>query len=289
LNAVAASAAGERRIVGIVLARDEEIWVERAVRSVADFCDELIVCDHRSQDRTPEILKALAAEYGHLSYVRIAQAKASHDLIKPYAGTNTWLLSADADEIYDAARLAAFRLRLLAGEFDEWWGIRLSMLHCASLDFGSRTAIGWPAPPARSGTKLFNFAAISSWDGAAHSRLHGGTPQFREGRTPSVHHVGEHHAWDEVPFRCLHVCFLRRSSREPEREVARQSFGDRRSGPLSRRVWYAARRKAGRPPASWWKLEKYARGELVAVPIDPFFPDGGRGNERARIPALAGA
>src|SRR5689334_12475308 len=104
------------RIVGLMLARDEDIWAERAVRSVVEFCDELILCDHRSRDRTPTILQELAAEFPHVSYTRIRDPKESHDLVKHLAGSNTWLFSADADEIYDRDRLRGFRDRLLAGE-----------------------------------------------------------------------------------------------------------------------------------------------------------------------------
>jgi hypothetical protein len=28
----------------------------------------------------------------------------------------------------------------------------------------------------------------------------------------------------------------------------------------------------GRPPDSWWKLNKYRQGDEVTVPIDGFFP-----------------
>ena len=271
------------QIVGIVLARDEDVWVEQAVSSVIEFCDRLILCDHRSRDRTSAILRGLACEHEHLSYIRIRDPKASHDSIKSLAGSNTWVLSADADEIYDRERLAAFRLRLLAGDFDEWWAIRLSMLHCAAVDFDGRTATGWLAPPDRSGTKLFNFAAISAWNGPVTQRLHGGMPVFRPSRTNVVYHVGEHHSWDESPFRCLHVCFMRRSSCAPKREFARQSYGDRLSAGWARRVWFDIERLAGRPHASWWKVEKYARGDLVTVPVDRFLPAERRGREIGAI------
>jgi glycosyltransferase involved in cell wall biosynthesis len=271
------------QIVGIVLARDEDVWVEQAVRSVLEFCDQVVLCDHRSRDRTSAILRALAAEHPHLSYTRIRNPKASHDAIKELAGSDTWVLSADADEIYDRERLAAFRIRLLAGDYDQWWAIRLSMLHCAVIDFEGRTATGWLAPPARSGAKLFNFAAISAWEGPTTQRLHGGTPIFRPSRTNAVHHVGEHYGWDDAPFRCLHVCFMRRSSSASPRELARQSYGDRLSAGRPRRVWFDIKRLVGRPHASWWKVEKYARGELVTLPIDGFMPTERRGCEVAPI------
>jgi translin len=51
------------RIVGIGLFRDEDLHVERAVRNVFGFCDELILVDHRSRDGTHAILARLAAEH----------------------------------------------------------------------------------------------------------------------------------------------------------------------------------------------------------------------------------
>ena len=269
-----AVSSSETRIVGILLARDEDVWVERAVLSVAAFCDELILCDHRSRDATPEILRRLASRHADMSYVRIRHPRESHELIKSHAGTRTWVLSVDGDEIYDPVRLAAFKARLLGGEFDQWWAIRLSMLHCAILDLDAGSATGWLTPPARSGTKLFNFGAISSWEGKVPERLHGGTPVFRPFGTSATYNMGEHHPWNEAPFRCLHLCFLHRSSRQSPREIARPSYGDSRSGSPARRAWRTARRWLGRPEPSWWKLTKYRQGELVTVLTQEFFgPD----------------
>src|SRR5207302_4606979 len=73
-------------------------------------------------------------------------------------------------------------------------------------------AEGHLAPPCRSMTKLYNFKAITDWPGCT-QRLHGGEPQFRKGYD-SLQRRNLHceYGWEESFFRCLHLCFLRRST-----------------------------------------------------------------------------
>jgi hypothetical protein len=40
------------RVVGIVLVRNEDMFVERAIRNVAAFCDRIHAVDHVSTDST---------------------------------------------------------------------------------------------------------------------------------------------------------------------------------------------------------------------------------------------
>jgi hypothetical protein len=54
------------RIIGSVLVRHEDVYVERSIRNVAEFCDRIHAIDHLSTDRTWEILRRLAAELDHL-------------------------------------------------------------------------------------------------------------------------------------------------------------------------------------------------------------------------------
>src|ERR687885_597836 len=123
------------RIVGISLVRDEDRFVERALRNVLGFCDELILVDHRSKDRTPEILEQLAAESPIPTTLHsVDDPSASHDLIKGHAGQEVWVFGVDGDELYDPHGLALFREQLLAGEAADDWSIRANMLHCVPLD-----------------------------------------------------------------------------------------------------------------------------------------------------------
>ncbi|MDX6519116.1 MAG: hypothetical protein QOF50_1962 [Gaiellaceae bacterium] len=261
------------RIVGIVLVRDDDVFVEQAVRNVSSFCDELILVDHQSRDETPSILARLADDLPHATAHSVRHPADSHALIKDRAGEPVWVFGVDGDELYDPRGLPQMRARLLAGEFDEWWSIKGNVLHCDAVEPGRRRASGWLAPPARSITKLFNFAALESWEGSVPERLHGGNPIFKGSHTwETVRFLRDDYGWEESPFRCLHTCFLPRSSRQPEALVARPSISDRNSA--SRRQRAAARLRAltGRPPQSAWKLDRYRQGPHVTVDAEGFFP-----------------
>ena len=79
------------RIVGIVLVRNEDFFVGQAVRNVAAFCDTLLLCDHKSSDRTASILRELAAELPDTSFHAVEHPRESHEFLKPFAGTRTWV------------------------------------------------------------------------------------------------------------------------------------------------------------------------------------------------------
>jgi hypothetical protein len=260
------------RIVGIVLVRNEDVFVEQAVRNVAAFCDRIHVLDHVSTDGTWEILQRLAAELDHVDARRTHHADDSHALLEPYAGTQTWVFGVDGDELYDPARLEGFRERLLAGEYSRVFKIASNVVNCVELDHERRTATGYPSPPSRSITKLYNFAAIDAWRGDGSERLHGGTISFRPGfDDSSVDNIGERLTWDETPLRCLHMCFVRRSSADPDQPAARPILME--SGLHDRTLLGGLKRRVLRrqPPAfSEWKQEKYMRGDLVTVDAAPF-------------------
>lgn len=116
------------RISGIIIARDEENNISRAIRSLASCCDEIIVADTGSRDTTKEVSARLGARVieipfkdGFSSVRNRAIASARHDLI----------LFLDADEELDtqlhqqiaqlkstAERSHNYRLR----RRDHFWG-----------------------------------------------------------------------------------------------------------------------------------------------------------------------
>lgn len=257
----------DRRIVGVAMVRDEDVFVERALRNVLDFCDELIAVDHRSRDSTHEILARLEAEEpDKVRVYRTRRGGEANELLRPYVGTPTWVLGVDGDELYEPERLSALRERLLADELAEWYLVKGNMLHCDQLDEAAGTAGGWLAPPSRSITKLFNFAALDRWEGKAIEHLYGGERAFRRGYSDeTIYYLRDEWPWATSPFRCLHVCFLRRSSRDRGEPVARQSIIERNGFSRARRAADRLRELAGRTPESPWKLAKYRQGPHVNV------------------------
>jgi hypothetical protein len=257
----------DTRAVGIAMVRDEDVFVEQALRNVLEFCDELIAVDHRSSDGTPRILRELArGNPGRVHTRRVDEAGEANELIRPYVGQAVWVLGVDGDELYEPGRLRVLRPRLLDGEFDDWYLIKGNVLHCDRLDRADGTATGWLAPPSRSITKLFNFAALERWEGRAIEHLYGGERTFRPGYTnETIYYLRDDYDWARSPFRCLHVCFLPRSSMQPARQLTRRSLLERGGDSRRRRVVDGVRTLLGRPPESAWKLEKYRQGPRVEV------------------------
>ncbi len=258
-------------IVGIMLVRNEERFVERALLNSLGFCDRLLIADHRSTDDTWPILSRLAADHCKIELHRIDEPSESHDLIRGLAGSRTWIFGVDGDEIYDPRGLAQFRLRVLSGEFDGAWQVFGNVLNCTALDESAGTAEGYLAPPSRSMTKLFNFHAIDSWQGSVPERLHGGEIAFRDGyRESSRDFVMHRYQWEDSPFRCLHLCFIPRSRRDtasrPRRNI--MELGGR--GRWSRLLGRLGLDRRG----SDYKRDKYRRGELVCKQVGAFLEPG---------------
>jgi hypothetical protein len=267
------------RIVGSVLVRNEDVFVERAIRNVVEFCDEIYAFDHVSEDRTWAILRDLAREFDHLEVRRSPRSPDSHKPLERFAGKDVWALGVDGDELFDPAALARLRGLLLAGEHSDVFRLKGHVLNCEELDRERGTASGYMSPPSRPVTKLFNLAAVESWAGSS-QRLHDGNPEFR----PSYHwgsmrYLSESLDWDEDPLRCLHMCFLTRSSRDGDLPRTRKNITE--SG-FRDRSWLGTVKRRLRPPVvppqaaelhragSDWKQDWYARGERVTVDAAPF-------------------
>jgi hypothetical protein len=233
----------------------------------------MLLVDHDSTDGTREVLCGMAAGApANTSFHAVSHPRESHDLLKPFVGTPSWIFAVDGDEIYDPAGLAALRLRLLGGEFDRHWMILGNVLHCDRLDPDAGVASGFAAPPSRSITKLYNFSAIHSWDGDTPERLHGGTPVFRAGFSgQDKRRLELEYTWDESPLRCLHVCFMSRSTHDQGIQ-SRENIMETYCGGWTNSLKRWGRRILGRQETSDWKRQRYARGSRVEVSTHPFYP-----------------
>jgi hypothetical protein len=268
------------RLVGVALVRNEDVFVERAIRNAAGACDQIHAIDHMSTDRTWTILRRLSTELDHLDVVRTRNALNGHRLLERYVGSPTWVIRIDGDHLFDPDGLAELREALLAGEHDGAFRVRAHTLHCDGLDEVAGTASGWLAPPSRTGVQLYNLGAMTSWRGGVEPLI-GGNPVFRSGYSwDRMLDLTESTSWDTDPLRLLHVCFLRRSSAD---------VGDVTAGRLNlnetsiyRRGLVGRLRRLVRPPGSApdvralheqgmnWKQGNYRRGPRVSVDATPF-------------------
>src|SRR5438046_197751 len=146
-------------MVGCVLVRNEDVFIERVIRNIAAACDRVHVLDHQSVDRTPVILRQLAADYDHLEVVRSPDTSDSHRVLEQYVDTKTWVLGVDGDEIYDPGALNTLRADLDSGVHEEVFRLKGHVLNCEELRRdGGAAASGYLAPPSRPVTKLFNMS-----------------------------------------------------------------------------------------------------------------------------------
>ena len=256
-----------RSIVGVVLVRNEDIYLGAALEAAGEFCDEFLLFDHGSRDGSGGILRDFAARHGRAVVREIEHPRESHEALLGYCGRDVWVFGVDGDEVYDRQRLAVLRRRLLAGEFDDYWMVMGHCLHVVEVAGGE--AVGYAAPPSRSVTKLYNFAAIEGWPGRSVERLHGGRPVFRRGfdagkKLQYFQEVG----WEESDMRCLHLCFCRRSSLDKEAGAGRANIDEIYNGWLP--AWAAKMLHGWVGRGSKWKRERYMRGELVRCPTGPF-------------------
>jgi hypothetical protein len=76
--------------------------------------------------------------------------------------------------------------------------------------------------------------------------------------------------WEESPLRCLHLCFLSRSSLDGPESGSRENIMETYEGGWTNRVKRFLRKLQGYPERSDWKRERYARGERSKVSTAPF-------------------
>ena len=85
------------KITANIITLNEEKNIEEVIKSVQTVCDEVLVVDSLSSDRTCEIAESLGAKVIKQSYLGDGPQKAFG---APYA-SNDWILSIDADERLD--------------------------------------------------------------------------------------------------------------------------------------------------------------------------------------------
>jgi len=93
------------KITANIITLNEEKNIEAAIRSVMGVCDEILVIDSQSTDKTKEIAESLGAKV-------IIQPYLGDGLQKAFGAPlakNEWILSLDADERLDANAIEAIK------------------------------------------------------------------------------------------------------------------------------------------------------------------------------------
>lgn len=264
------------QIIGSVQVKNEDVFVAQVVLNILDFCDKIIITDNLSTDRTYEICRELSHQYSKIDLVSIDHPRMAALLLEPYYGTNSWVFGVDGDEIYDPVRLSVMRERLLRGEFSENWCIFGNVLNVASLDMRHKKAKGYLAPPSRSMTKLYNFSMIENWVNCP-ERLLGDEVSFKDGFHAGLRkYLHEENSWESSDFRCLHMPFMKRSSKQRIRFFRTRLNPDEINHVNAQPNWFLKGVRAAQLFISQivgrdWKSQKYRRGDLVEKDVTQFF------------------
>lgn len=226
------------QIIGLFMVKNEDVYIEQAIRNVVDFCDKIYVDDNGSSDQTIPIVERLQKEFSHIHLRSIEDTLESNENLIQYFGTDTWIFAVDGDEIYDKPRLVEMRERLEKGEFDDWWLIHGNCLHVTKIAEDRSKATGFMSPPSRSMTKLYNFSMITDFP-ITDERLHG-IPVFKNSQEDIKKRLElfNQYSWEESFFRCVHTAFVTRTS-NPETQTS--LFGVRLNPPqihVLKKLWY---------------------------------------------------
>ena len=255
-----------------MLVRNEDLHIEWAIRNILDFCDRIIVLDNYSTDRTYDVVDALVKRHTKIKLRRWWNAKTSQKALRQFYRTPTWVFGVDGDEIFDPARLASVRRRIMQGEFDSFHHLGNHLggewLHCTRICFDTGAACGYPSAPMTGGAKLENFAFIAGWENENRERLHGQRIFTADKRDETA---CASPSWDDSLLRCLHLCFIPRSSGVKQY-------------PFSFIGWKRRRKERIKPNPSGnphnarpgpgdtveYKMQRYATGEVVVRDITGF-------------------
>ncbi len=146
------------KITANIITLNEENNIAEVIKSVQEVCDEVLVIDSLSSDKTCEIAQSLGAIVIKQKYLGDGPQKAFG---APYA-SNDWILSIDADERLDVNAIAAIKnLDLQNSKFEAY-------SFCRKTYVGKSFIKLWY--PDRV-TRLYNKKACAYTTSAGHARV----------------------------------------------------------------------------------------------------------------------
>lgn len=208
------------KIVGICLFKNEDIYAKRVVSNIIDFCDELIIIDNESTDDTLEIVRDNFSRNFKVKIIRCSNHAQTGKYTYEFFNTKTFLFAVDGDEIYDPVGLERIRKNIKDGAYDSSWKISGNSFHIE--EWTDDWISGFTCPPNKHVVKLYNFNVIDNW--IQGERLHGSGhspyPSYIESQidVKFCNEKGQPQnqiiPWGFSNLRCLHTCFMPRSSKD---------------------------------------------------------------------------
>ncbi len=208
------------KIIGICLVKNEDIYIERVLKNISSFCDEIRVVDNNSKDNTVDRVKKCMAEFPNVSLEHIKHVNETHTIVEDYAGKDKWIFGVDGDEIYDPKGLSILRPKLLEGKYQNYWMVRGYFYHLVKFNLKTKKAVGHMGPPAKDPNKLYNFSMLESWrcdfeQPLFHCQTHVfKNPKYRPTHKPKKKKLYLKTSWEDCAIRCVHTRMLQRSTSE---------------------------------------------------------------------------
>lgn len=196
-------------IVGVMMVKNEDVFIRNAIRGITDFVDEIIFIDTGSTDGTVDI----ADSEGVIPIIDY-DLKNTHKYVEGYAGQDVWVFGVDGDEIYDREGLKRLKADMKSGMYSNAYQVQGWYLHLTEFPLGE-SGVGYIGPPSHTPAKLYNMNNILQWPNSGDDVLfHVGTRKTQGVKARAVIDT-----WEQSPMRCLHTRFLRRSTEDSEQEV----------------------------------------------------------------------
>ena len=254
--------------VGVCLIKNEQNFVAWSLLNAIDFCDEILILDNLSEDKTLDIVQRIADQnQNKIKVIQVQNCNDTHKYLEKYAGTPTWIFKIDGDEVSDPTGLRELRKEIESGVYDEYWMLKSSMLHVLGMDFEKAEAFGYYI--ARQSTVMCNFNAIHCWRENKRERLRGNNAIFRPGYSNNRNYMFAD--WNKSNFRTLHLCFFPRSPLDDINKLGHDLDG--RENPREKSVIKQSKRRLfqkyynNRPS---FKRNSYSGGEVKVVDIKNF-------------------
>lgn len=119
----------------LVPVKNEERWIKPCILSIIDVADEVIVVDSSTEDKTTEIVDALAKQYGKIKHIRFYwNGNNAIALARHIALTSTqykWIIDWEADQIVKTEGLLVWFDRLKHLDKSKYYMIDLPRLNFA--------------------------------------------------------------------------------------------------------------------------------------------------------------